>query len=108
MKTQTILSLLFILFLVSCKDKRQDFNEIRKGHSITTSNSKLATITAYSLYYNPKANGTVNLELDNGSVYQAQSLDGGKLSAIILLLKDSRTVFHTERKELIIEKAIDK
>lgn len=52
--------------------------------------------------------GKVIINLEDGSEYISQSLEGGNLSAAVLLLKDTRTVFYPGRKELVIEEVIDK
>ncbi|UKB79566.1 hypothetical protein [Chryseobacterium sp. MEBOG07] len=115
MKTRTITLLLIALSLVACesqkekeREKLKEFTISQKGYSITKSATPFIAITSYSIYYNPLSNGTVKITLEDGSAYTSKNLEGSNISAVILLLKDSRTVFDTNRKELAIREAIDK
>lgn len=111
MKTRTITLLLIALSLVACesqKEKEKEFTISQKAYNITKSGSPFTAITSYSIYYNPLSNGTVKITLEDGSAYTSKYLEGSNISAVILLLKDSRTVFDTQRKELSIREAIDK
>ena len=103
-----VLALLILLISLATSCKNKEFT--KTGH-IELANSKIDTIAQfnneigierYTLTYNPKANGFVEIILINGDVYEARSVDGGSFSAIALLLEKDNIQFDQERKELIV------
>jgi len=68
--------------------------------------SSSVRIKSYILTYNPKSNGFIKLELEDGTEYRATSVDGGSFSSINSLLKEPEVLFDTIRKEVVINKSI--
>ena len=98
--------LLIIALLFACKD--QAFTKTKNADSEINSlnGSSNLRIKSYSLSYNPKSNGLIKLELENGAEYKAKSVDGGSFSSINSLLNQPEVLFDTIRKEVIINKSI--
>ncbi len=94
-----------ILFM-SCRDRA--FTKTKKATVETHSldGSSTVKVRSYSLTYNPKGSGFIELVLDNGAEYQAKSVEGGSFSSINSLLKEHGVLFDTIRKELVINKSI--
>ncbi len=109
MKAQHLIGisfLLLILFLTSCKDKAftKTKNATKEIHSLDGAST--VKIKAYYLTFNPKSNGFIKLELENGAEYEAKSVDGGSFSSINSLIKEPDVLFDTTTTELVVTKSI--
>lgn len=103
---------LFFLFLLilftSCK--RVEFKKIKNANtkSVSITDSPIIKIQSYTLKYNAKANGYIIIMLEDGSEYEAQSVDGSSFSSINSLLVQPEVMFDTKRKEVIVTKFISR
>lgn len=104
MKTKIMIILLASSFMASCHNS--DFKQTKASDpGILSERAKeQLAIRSFNLRYNPKANGTIILKLEDGSEYEATSVDGGSFSAIALLLNDTNSSFDGKRREVFINR----
>ena len=97
----------YLVLLVSCN--KQDFQKTTNSKDIHSLDTLLGytnpmKIMSVNLAYNPKSNGYIKLNLENGDIYEAKSVDGGSFSSINSLLKEKEVLFDTIRKEVVMSK----
>ena len=68
--------------------------------------NKILEIEDYKSKYNPKANGYIWILLEDSSVYEATSIDGGSFASVMSLINDPNVRFDTVRKEFVIQKLL--